>query len=941
MSLNSVKTSTLIPHQLPEYIRDDPDNYSKFVDFIQAYYEWMERSGNVLDFTNNIPNYMDIDYTTNQFLDYFANDFLQYFPEDILTSKSQTIKLARELYHLKGTPASYKLLFRILYNSDFEYLYTKDFLLKPSTSTWFSIKSLRLSTDDRNFLDAVNCRIFGSTSKSIAIIENVLISENKIELVISNIERLFQSGETITVVDNNNQPILFNGNELSAVIVGQISQVTIDPNNRGLIYNPGDPVIVYGGLNPNSLSPVGAVAKVGTVTNGSIYNISVLNGGFGYRVYPYSSINIPDSGGANAIVSAIDVTSANAEQITIPSDSLYAKRNIVIGQADYEFSNIAVSNANTTLLNALSFQTISTYPIYSVLLLNGGGNISTLPEVTCQSLYTTDYVDEDLSSLGILSPIQIINGGQGYTNTDIVLFSGGSGFGAYANVINVSSSGAIISVSYISKNGYFAGGMGYTNARLPSLNVVSSNAQAYGAVLSVAGILGTGASFSASVTDVGSINTIDITEYGEDYVSKPLVSLAVEDIIVSNTNISNLPKNGDIVYQGASLEQSTYSANVYSTTLLQSNIVPENSLFQLRVYDYNLSPNPSLPLKFVTNESIVNIDTTGYASNTFYSGSPAFDTNGLKIYGNGKAKATASFLNGLVISQGQYLDTTGHPSSYSVLQSEVYNNYTYRITVEKEIEKYRKTLLDLLHPAGTKVVGRYSLKSNASYLDLMSDALYTGKKLSAYTGDNASNIRIITDFKNLSNNIVVFENLAGANIGQFIFSGQSGVSNSVLAISPAHGPEIKSEVIKVNWASNTVVLKSNAWLTYPSVAYASTNTGTSIINIKKVTKSYDIINNGQYSNTSYPIKDVIFATDTVSINNVSYTVQSINYVAGTITVSNTINQNVANSLISVKRNYNTTNVKIFGSVGFVYIPEIVTEQGYTLSTQDGKTIILE
>ena len=36
----------------------------------------------------------------------------------------------------------------------------------------------------------------------------------------------------------------------------------------------------------------------------------------------------------------------------------------------------------------------------------------------------------------------------------------------------------------------------------------------------------------------------------------------------------------------------------------------------------------------------------------------------------------------------------------------------YQITLEKEIAKYRETLLSLLHPSGMKVLGRYALKSD-------------------------------------------------------------------------------------------------------------------------------------------------------------------------------------------------------------------------------------
>ena len=56
----SIKTSLLIPSQLPDYIRDDK-NYNSFVDFLTAYYEWLESNGNVLYHSKNLLSYQDID----------------------------------------------------------------------------------------------------------------------------------------------------------------------------------------------------------------------------------------------------------------------------------------------------------------------------------------------------------------------------------------------------------------------------------------------------------------------------------------------------------------------------------------------------------------------------------------------------------------------------------------------------------------------------------------------------------------------------------------------------------------------------------------------------------------------------------------------------------------------------------------------------------------
>jgi hypothetical protein len=154
-------------------------------------------------------------------------------------------------------------------------------------------------------------------------------------------------------------------------------------------------------------------------------------------------------------------------------------------------------------------------------------------------------INSSLESLGILGPIQISNGGAGYRVNDMIAFSGGKGRGPYANVIGVDANGAITSVDYFINPQYRKypkwplGGLGYTNDFLPALSVVSANAQASNASLYVPGILGTGAIFSPVVDRAGSITTIAIENYGEDYESKPKVSIRVQDIVVSNVAIQN------------------------------------------------------------------------------------------------------------------------------------------------------------------------------------------------------------------------------------------------------------------------------------------------------------------------------------------------------------------------------------------------------------------
>jgi len=935
---NNHKTSLLVPSQLPEFIRDNPD-YSKFVQFLQAYYEWMEQNGKVTERTKNLLNYKDVDKTSDEFIQYYVNDFLPNFPEDALADKRKLIKAAKQLYETKGTPASYQFLFRVLYNSDFDFFNTKEAVFKASSSEWFVAKSLRLASLDSNFANTANYRLFGETSQSIATIENTLQVNGKTEVFISNIERLFQSGEFVRVVDNSNQPILFNGNPLRAKIVGQINQINIDPNNRGLLYEPGNPVIVYGGLSPEVENPIGAEAEVGSTTSGSIQRINVVNGGYGYREIPNTILSITNAPDAVAHAASFDPNGIANTNLII-TDDITLSRYTTIGNTSYSFlSNNISANANTSLINAFGFAAFSTFPISSVVVDNGGGGITKVPVVTADSVYPTNVpnVYGNLRNLGILAPIQITNGGTGYQANDQIVFSGGRGYGAYANVITVSGTGAITSVSYVpGLLKYPLGGLGYTRDGLPSLTVNSANTQAANAIVYVPGILGDGATFSVVVDRAGSITTINITNYGEDYIGKPNVSFKIEDIVVSNVSSSTTVNRLDTIYQGANLNVATYVATVDSVSVLAE------PYYRLRVFNYNSTPNTALPLKS---------DTVGVAYKMYNAPyppdnpDPRYNDNGIRVYGDGNAKGTASFLNGLSFSQGQWIKTQGHPSSYAKLESEKYNNFTYQVTVEKEIAKYRDTLLKLLHPAGTKIIGRVALKSEALANTFSVNSTNKGQTLYYYTGRAASNVTMTTDFTTKSTNIVKFNELgSGVNIAQFIFA------NSSIGLTPTNGStgqEVFSSIVSIDAAANTVTLATNTWLTFANVAYVRGNTGSNTINIRSLTGAYDVINNGIYSNTANPLMDIVYAGDQVLVaNNTAKTVKSVDYIKGIITLTANLSAN-ANSLMAVNRTffaggtiYNANQIKIFGPIGLQYFPELTTESGDTITTEDGVIILL-
>jgi hypothetical protein len=451
------------------------------------------------------------------------------------------------------------------------------------------------------------------------------------------------------------------------------------------------------------------------------------------------------------------------------------------------------------------------------------------------------------------------------------------------------------------------------------------------AVLTVPGILGDGATFSSSFDRVGSISAIEVTDAGADYVEVPTISLKIQDLCVNNVFISNLPVAGDKIFQGSTLASATYFATVDSISPLFNLANTAQSMYRVRVLNYNTTPDITKQLNVENKNIHINL-TNQYNA---YNVSSRFDSTGVITYGDGTAQANAIFVDGLVSGTGQYVGTRGQLSSFNVLQSQNYNNYTYQITLEQEITKYREILLNLLHPTGTKVLGRFVMSTKDDDIFTEDSVTNQGHTLGYYTGNLSSSVTMEANFTNTSNNIVKFNSLAAANLANIV------LSNSTLVMTTSYGYVIKSEVANVVFGSaNTVTLKDNVWLSYANVAYVEANSGSNVINITILTDTYDIINNGNYTDPNNPLADILHVGDKVLIaNNTEKTITTIDYEAGVVQVDTNFANNSI-SFMSVKRTFSTTNVLIFGPLGTQYYPEIIDEYGNTITTQNGQLILL-
>ena len=188
MSLNKPGIDTFVSNHLPQFIKEDHD---RFVKFIEAYYSFMESSGQVLYDGNKLKDYQDIDYLDGNksnpksivYTEHFFREYLSDIPRNILVNKPLLLKHIKQFYRSKGTEKSFKFLFRILFDVNVELYYPRVDVLKASDGKWIQTKYLKISNINHpQNISLVDCldmlkttEIKGDISNCVARIEHILI----------------------------------------------------------------------------------------------------------------------------------------------------------------------------------------------------------------------------------------------------------------------------------------------------------------------------------------------------------------------------------------------------------------------------------------------------------------------------------------------------------------------------------------------------------------------------------------------------------------------------------------------------------------------------------------------------------------------------------------------------------------------------------------------
>lgn len=263
--------SPFIESQFPQFYQEEGP---VFIEFVKAYYEWMEATGNVTNLSRSLLSDRDLDTTLPNYITYFKNKYVNSLPENVLADKKLLIKHILELYRSKGTESSYKLLFKMLFNEDIETYLPSSQIFKPSNGEWVTPTYIEVS-DNPHLARMIGNKIYSTSTLSTAVVENYYVKtvNDKVinVLVLSNLFGNIKYGEKILCealpeITVATAPISF----------GSLTSVSIV--NGGLDYNIGDILTVkYGGA--------GGLAKVKAVTgkNGEV-SFSLIKGGTGFSL---------------------------------------------------------------------------------------------------------------------------------------------------------------------------------------------------------------------------------------------------------------------------------------------------------------------------------------------------------------------------------------------------------------------------------------------------------------------------------------------------------------------------------------------------------------------------------------------------------------------------------------------------------------------------------
>lgn len=259
MTISRRTLSSLVASQLPEFVREDNQT---FVAFLEAYYEYLENIDG-----NDLKTIGDIDTTLDSFIKYFRNEVAVNFPQPVIDERF-LLQHMKDHYLAKGSEASFKFLFRVLFNKDVTLEYPSRQMLRASDGRW---------NQDVSIFARVNA---GNPDEIIGRIVDVVTPNRVIRLQIDRrqyveveIDRIVEIADGIYefFIDRKFFGDISPGDRIryadtfDATILPTTSKITVQ--QKGKNFRLGDLYELKNGAGAGSILKVSGINDVGAITS--------------------------------------------------------------------------------------------------------------------------------------------------------------------------------------------------------------------------------------------------------------------------------------------------------------------------------------------------------------------------------------------------------------------------------------------------------------------------------------------------------------------------------------------------------------------------------------------------------------------------------------------------------------------------------------------------
>ena len=737
--------SPFIASQFPAFYRDQGP---VFVAFLQAYYEWMEQEGNVINSSRSLLDYMDIDQTEQQFIQHFKNTYIQSLPESIISNKQLLVKHILDLYRTKGTKRAYELLFQILFGERIDIYIPSDYILKPSDGVWVVPQYIEVSGSPYLSQLTGNQIVSGGGSAS-AIVESVYqkIVNNKIVnvITISSLVGRFKSGDKIlcknvSAITIDNAPY----------VTGSLTSVSIQSGGYG--FNAGDLVNINGG-------GVGGKARIISTTNqnGKV-TFNLIGGGSGFST--------------GAVVTVLPTLVLN---ITSASGTFYANDTIT-DSATSATGQLVFSN--TSVIKLINFTTSPAFAagdtitgsiggsasISSVTGGGGSGASFSVGGITNQTVYQiyTDYI----SNTSVNSTTVVLDSGSSTSNTFVITMGNNNApFSANGNTIYSSTNSVLLYVTTTSTTNVNSG----ETLSNSSLNI--AGLYVYRSEPNLIWVTGTdinllNANIVSGVTLISSttsstvlLNNIDakqtiigngqirgISGTGPYTIGVSFTSGAANGYFIPSGNLINsfTGSYGNIVSISRSVNWSYFVSGGTQNldTTIGSGLSTNNIIGGTITYIANVTPGTgysSDPYVDIIEPQVAALQLPdgagGIVGHDAIITGTAINANGIVTavqvidsgYGYNPREtvvlASTNTFNQTVVTGTAMIELDGIGSGYwtndrgflsdvnYIQDSNFYQNYSYQIIAQRMLSSYEGLVRELVHPAGVALFGKFRVKT--------------------------------------------------------------------------------------------------------------------------------------------------------------------------------------------------------------------------------------